>query len=236
MITTDTKIREATRFGILPSTISLKIREPGSAITHFVGLIMMYIGAGPLVMKTSQNRDGLGTFSMLVFVLAACLLYAASTTYHTVVLDKRRTTLFRKFDHMSISIMIAGTYTPICLIVLHSTVGYALLAAVWGLALAGLILKLLWITCPKWLSSSIYLMMGWVCVFAFKPLLATLPIATFGLLLAGGIAYSLGAAIYAMHPRKFDARHIYFGSHEIFHVCIMIGTLLHYIMLWNYVA
>ena len=101
MITTDTKIREATRFGILPSTISLKIREPGSAITHFVGLIMMYIGAGPLVMKTSQNRDGLGTFSMLVFVLAACLLYAASTTYHTVVLDKRRTTLFRKFDHMN---------------------------------------------------------------------------------------------------------------------------------------
>ena len=227
---------ETTRFGRLPATVSLEIREPGSALTHFAALILVAVGAGPLLLHARRYGSAWTAAGVCVFLLTAGLLYAASTTYHTVVSGRRTTTILRKIDHSSISVMIAGSYTPLCLTVLRGRAGYALLAAVWTLALAGVILKLFWITCPKWVSSALYLGMGWLCVFAMKPLLAGMPSGAFAWLLAGGIAYSVGAAIYAMHPKAFDARHIYFGSHEIFHVFIMIGTLCHYIMLDRYIT
>ena len=229
-------MREVTRFGTLPETVSFKIREPGSALTHFAGLILMSIGAGPLLMKTRASGSASAFFGMLVFVLTSCMLYMASTTYHTVVRNEKVTTIFRKIDHMSISVMIAGTYTPVCLTALRDTVGIPLLLAVWILALGGILLKALWITCPKWVSSAVYVAMGWLCVFAMAPIKAALPAGAFAWLLAGGIAYTVGAAVYAMHPKKFDARHIYFGSHEIFHVFIMIGTFCHYMVMFRYLA
>lgn len=231
-----TNLRELTRFGVMPATVSFKIREPGSALTHFAGLLLMSIAAGPLLMKTHLYGTLPGLVGMAVFVLSACILYAASTTYHTVVLDEKMTTLFRKFDHMSISVMIAGTYTPICLTALKGRVGYLLLSAVWTLAIGGILLKLFWITCPKWISSMLYLLMGWVCVFAFRTIVAALPAAAFAWLLAGGVFYTVGAVIYALHPKKFDARHVYFGSHEIFHVFIMLGTFCHFMLMYRYLA
>lgn len=232
----DTKLREITRYGVLPATISLQIREPGSALTHFAGLILMSIGAGPLLMRAKQSGSTFTLAGMIVFVVSCCLLYAASTTYHTVVLDEKKTTVFRKLDHMSISIMIAGTYTPICLTALRGKVGYILLALVWTLALGGVLLKLFWVTCPKWLSSVVYLAMGWLCVFAFPFLEKALTSEAFAWLAGGGIFYTVGAIIYAMHPKKFDARHIYFGSHEIFHVFIMLGTFCHYMLMYRFLA
>jgi hemolysin III len=232
----DTKLREITRYGVLPATVSLQIREPGSALTHFAGLILMSIGAGPLLMRAKQSGSGFTLVGMIVFVVSCCLLYAASTTYHTVVLDEKKTTVFRKLDHMSISIMIAGTYTPICLTALRGKAGYILLALVWTLALGGVLLKLFWVTCPKWLSSAVYLMMGWLCVFAFPLLEKMLSAEAFAWLAGGGIFYTVGAIIYAMHPKKFDSRHIYFGSHEIFHVFIMLGTFCHYMLMYRFLA
>lgn len=229
-------MREATRYGVRPETITLKIREPGSALTHLCGFLLLAIGAGPLIMKAAEYGSTYTVVGMLVFILSSCVLYAASTAYHTVVLSHNKTAIFRKLDHMSISIMIAGTYTPVCLTYLRSTVGPALLIAVWSLALAGACMKLFWITCPKWLSSVIYVAMGWVCVFAIKPLLEAIPFSMFLWLLAGGIFYTVGAVIYALHPKNFDAKHIYFGSHEIFHVFIMLGTLCHYIVMIHYVV
>ena len=227
---------ESTRFGRLPATVSIPIREPGSALTHFAGLILMAIGAGPLIMRASIYGSVRTVIGVIVFVLTSCMLYAASTAYHTVVLDLKHTTLFRKLDHVSISVMIAGTYTPICLTWLYDSVGRWLLAAIWALAVGGVILKLAWITCPKWLSSGIYILMGWLCLFALGPLLSALPAGAFGWLLAGGLFYSAGAVIYALHPKKFDAKHIYFGSHEIFHVLIMLGTFCHYMVMFHYTA
>ncbi len=227
---------EKTRFGICPETVSLQIREPGSALTHFAALILMAVGAGPLIMRAKTFGSGFTVAGMLVFVLTSCMLYAASTTYHTVVLDFRKTTIFRKLDHISISIMIAGTYTPICLTVLRGTAGIGLLIGIWLLALCGIVLKFFWITCPKWVSSVLYVAMGWLCVFAMRPLLASIPAAAFLWLLAGGLAYTAGAGIYAMHPKAFDEKHIYFGSHEIFHVLIMIGTCCHYIVMFRWIA
>lgn len=226
-----TRTIEKTRYGTLPSTISLKIREPGSALTHFAALVLLTAGSGPLMIHAKESGSRLTMAGAAIFLMTSCLLYAASTCYHTVVLDERRTTIFRKMDHISIAIMIAGSYTPICLSFLKNV---PLLMAVWTLAVFSAILKLFWITCPKWLSSALYLLMGWLCVFSFKSLLLLLPAPAFGLLLAGGVAYSVGAVIYALHPKAFDEKHIYFGSHEIFHVFIMLGTFCHYELLLHY--
>ena len=225
-----------TRYGTLPSTISLSIREPGSALTHFAGLILLAAGAGPLLMRARLYGSAYTIAGMWIFLLSSCMLYTASTLYHTVVLDRRKTTIFRKVDHISISIMIAGTYTPVCLTFLRPTAGIPLLIAVWVLAFAGAAMKLFWITCPKWLSSAVYIAMGWLCVFAMRTLISALPSAAFAWLLAGGLFYTVGAVIYAMHPRNFDAKHIYFGSHEIFHVFIMLGTFCHYIFMYFFVV
>lgn len=233
---TNTKFHESTRFGILPSTVSFQIREPGSALTHFAALILTAMGAGPLLMRARQNGSAYTITGMIVFILTTCWLYAASTTYHTVVLDEKKTTVFRKIDHISISIMIAGTYTPICLTALRETIGIPLLIAVWTLAALGVVLKLFWVTCPKWLSSVIYAGMGWMCAFAIPALAAALPGGAIFWLVAGGVVYTIGAVIYALHPKKFDAKHVYFGSHEIFHLFIMGGTACHFVLMYQYIA
>lgn len=229
----NSKYREKTRFGVLPGTISIAIREPGSAITHFIGLILLWIGAGPLIQRSIEHGGRITAVSMFVFVLSTTLLYAASTLYHSVVLDLKKTLIFRKIDHIMISVLIAGTYTPVCLTALKGKTGYFLLAAIWLLAVGGIILKILFVSCPKWLSSAIYLIMGWLCIFALNPLFKALPLSGFLWLLFGGIAYTLGAIIYAFKLKAFNEKHIYFGSHEIFHIFIMIGTFCHYMLLFN---
>lgn len=228
--------QEKTRFGILPATVSLQIREPGSALTHFAGLILLAAGAGPLLMRAAAEGSAFTFAGVCVFLFTSCLLYAASTAYHTIVAGLRATTVLRKLDHISISVMIAGTYTPVCLTCLRDGQGMFLLAAVWTLAVLGIFLKFFWITCPKWVSSVLYVAMGWLCIFRIKPLLEALPDGAFPWLLAGGLFYTAGAVIYALHPKKFDAKHIYFGSHEIFHVFIMLGTFCHFIVMFRYIA
>lgn len=230
------KNKEKTRFGVLPETISIKIREPGSAITHFLGLILIWIGAGPLLQRAMEHGSITTTLSMFVFILSASLLYAASTLYHSVVMDLKKTLIFRKIDHTMISVLITGTYIPVCLTALKGQTGYILLGAIWLLALAGIVLKLFFVSWPKWISSVLYVVMGWLCAFALKPLFEVLPLSAFLWLLFGGIAYTLGAVIYAFKLKAFNEKHIYFGSHEIFHIFIMLGTFCHYMLLYNTLA
>ena len=132
--------------------------------------------------------------------------------------------------------MIAGSYTPICLIALHNRIGYILCGLVWGVAILGILLKGLWITCPKWLSSVLYIGMGWLCVLAFIPIFHSLPRAGFGWLLAGGIIYTVGGIIYGLKLPLFNARHKDFGSHEIFHVFIMLGSACHFILMYCFIS
>ncbi len=226
----------ATRFGELPGSISIKVREPGSAFTHAAALLLMMIGAGPLIMRSAEYGSAVTISSMWIFLFSACLLYGASTVYHSVVLDQKKTHLLRKLDHMSISILIAGTYTPICLTALKGRTGYLMLTAIWILAFAGVIIKACWITCPKWFSSLLYIGMGWMCLAAFPAILHSLPLAAFLWLLAGGIFYTIGAVIYALKLRVFNENHLYFGSHEIFHCFIMAGTFCHYMLMFHYIA
>lgn len=131
--------------------------------------------------------------------------------------------------------LIAGSYTPICRLVLEPSSGRALLIAVWTIALAGILIKALWITCPKWVSSILYIAMGWICLFVFGELLHTLQPGAFLLLLAGGIFYTIGGVIYALKLPLFNQIHPNFGSHEIFHLFIMAGSACHFFCMYCYI-
>lgn len=214
----------------------MKLKDPGSAITHGIALLLAIAGAAPLLIRAARTDDNLHIIALAVFILTMILLYAASTIYHSVDSTEKVNRRLRKFDHMMISIMIAGSYTPICLIALHNRLGYALCIAVWAVAIFGIILKALWITCPKWVSSVLYIGMGWLCVLAFLPIFHSLPKAGFAWLLAGGIIYTIGGVIYGLKLPIFDAKHKNFGSHEIFHVFIMLGSMCHFVVMYFFVS
>lgn len=216
--------------------MGLKLKDPGSAITHFIGMILAILAATPLLLKAAREPDRTHVVALAIFIVSMILLYAASTIYHTLDISPQVNQLLKKIDHMMIFILIAGTYTPVCLIVLGDTTGWGLLALVWGIAVGGIVIKGLWITCPKWFSSVLYIAMGWVCVLAFTKIVQSLPGAAFGWLLAGGIIYTIGGIIYALKLPIFNSRHKYFGSHEIFHLFVMAGSLCHYVMMYRFVA
>lgn len=216
--------------------MQITIREPGSAITHFVAMMLAMVAAVPLLVKAAVSSNQVCLTAMAVFMLSMVLLYGASATYHSINVGGKILKLFRKLDHMMIFVLIAGSYTPVCLIVLGGDLGYKLLALVWGIALAGMLIKACWITCPKWFSSIIYIAMGWVCLLVFGELLDTLPKAAFLWLLAGGIIYTVGGVIYALKLPIFNSKHASFGSHEIFHLFVMGGSICHFIFMYLYVA
>ena len=214
---------------------SRHLKDPGSAITHFIGMLMAIFAAVPLLIKAAREPDHIYLISLSIYALSLILLYAASTTYHTFDLSERANTILKKIDHMMIFVLIAGSYTPICLITLKGRTGTILLALVWGIAIVGIILKSFWVFCPKWVSSVLYIGMGWTCVLAFTQILNTLSPAAFGWLLAGGIIYTIGGVIYALKLPIFNNRHKNFGSHEIFHLFVMGGSMCHFIVMYAFV-
>lgn len=216
--------------------MQITIREPGSAITHFIAMMMAVFATVPLLVKAGIQSGWENFLAMAIFMGSMILLYGASATYHSVDLTGRSLRVFRKLDHMMIFVLIAGSYTPVCLIVLGGKLGYTLLALVWSIAAVGMLVKACWITCPKWFSSVIYIAMGWVCVLVFGPLLKTLSAPAFLWLLAGGIIYTVGGVIYALKLPIFNAKHKFFGSHEVFHLFVMGGSICHFIFMYLYVA
>ena len=215
--------------------MTFKLKDPGSAITHFIGMMMALLATIPLLVKAAREPDWLHLIALSVFALSMFLLYTASTTYHSLDISAKVNRRLQKMDHMMIFVLIAGSYTPVCMIILGGRIGYTLLALVWGIAVAGIIIKGLWITCPKWFSSIIYIAMGWTCLPVFTRLWTDLPHAAFGWLLAGGIIYTIGGVIYALKLPVFNALHKYFGSHEIFHLFVMGGSVCHFIFMYHYV-
>ena len=212
------------------------IKDPGSAITHFIGMILAMLAAIPLLVKAHHEAGNLAAGALTIFIGSMILLYAASTIYHTFDISPAVNKVLRKIDHMMIFILIAGTYTPVCLVVLGDRTGWMLLALVWTVAIAGIIIKACWITCPKWFSSVLYISMGWICVLAFTRIVQALPRAAFWWLLAGGLIYTAGGVIYALKLPIFNSRHKNFGSHEIFHLFVMGGSFCHYVMMYQFVA
>ncbi len=216
--------------------MKFKPKDPGSAITHFIGWLMALFAAVPLILRACTAPDMIHVISLSIFIVSMLLLYAASTLYHSLDINEKVNKRLKKFDHMMISILIAGTYTPVCLIAIRGTLGYTLLAIVWGIAIFGIILKALWVNCPKWVSSLLYISMGWTCVLAFTQILNSLSREAFMWLLTGGIIYTIGGIIYALKLPIFNSRHENFGSHEIFHLFVMGGSFCHFVLMYKFLA
>ncbi|MCI9442181.1 MAG: hemolysin III family protein [Ruminococcus sp.] len=210
------------------------IKDPGSAITHFIGMLMAIFAAVPLLIKAAHEPSRIYIISLAIYAASLILLYAASTTYHTFDLSEKQNTILKKIDHMMIFILIAGSYTPICLLVLKGRTGAILLSLVWSIAIVGILIKAFWVFCPKWVSSVLYISMGWTCVLAFTQILNSMSTAAFGWLLAGGIIYTIGGIIYALKLPIFNNRHKNFGSHEIFHLFVMGGSACHFVVMYAY--
>ena len=219
----------------MAEAIKSHIKDPGSAITHFIGMLMAIFAAVPLLIKAANEPSRIYIISITVYAISLILLYAASTIYHTFNKTERVNTILKKIDHMMISVLIAGSYTPICLLVLKGTLGVILLSVVWGIAIVGILIKAFWVYCPKWISSVLYIGMGWTCVLAFTQILNSLSPAAFGWLLAGGIIYTIGGVIYALKLPIFNTKHKYFGSHEIFHLFVMGGSVCHFILMYVFI-
>ena len=213
--------------------MQITIREPGSAITHFIAMMMAVFAAVPLLVKAGVQSGQENFLAMAIFMGSMILLYGASATYHSVDLTGKSLRVFRKLDHMMIFVLIAGSYTPICTIVLGGTLGYGLLSVIWIIAILGIVFKMFWVSCPKWVSSVMYIAMGWLCIVAIAPIIHSLSKTSFGWLLAGGIIYTVGGVIYALKIPWFENHWKNFGLHEIFHLFVMGGSLCHMILMFQ---
>ena len=207
-----------------------RIKDPVSCLTHLAGAVAALFCAAILVRKAIPFGPVYVT-AFVVFGASMVMLYTASALYHMLRLSDARTRMMRRIDHTMIFILIAGTYTPVCLIPLRGPWGWSILAVIWGLALAGAFMKIFWLQAPRLLSTTIYVIMGWLVIVAFYPLLKALSTAAFVLLVAGGLAYTVGAVIYFLKwpPLPFT----WAGFHEIFHIFVLLGTALHVLFMFQ---
>lgn len=215
-----------------------RLKDPGSAITHFIAMLMATFAATPLLIK-ALTKGKYSAICCLVFIVSMILLYGASTMYHAFDKGERINKILKKLDHAMIFVLIAGSYTPICLLVIGGKVGIGLLTVVWTVGIVGIIFKLCWVTCPKWVSSVMYIAMGWLCVLAFSPIVNNMTKEAFMWLVVGGIIYTVGGVLYAIKTprvRAFNERHKFFGTHEIFHLFVMAGSLCHFVLIYNYIV
>lgn len=213
--------------------MKFEIREPINSISHLFGIILSTIGLILLLLSSINTHNSIKILSSVVFCLGLIGLYSASTIYHWSMASDKILKTLRKIDHIMIYVLIAASYTPICLVTLKGVLGYTMLSIVWSLAILGVISKIFWLNAPRLLYTSFYLILGWSAIFVIYPLYNLLPKTAFFLLLAGGISYSIGAIIYATKSKKI--RIWKFGFHEIFHIFILIGSIIHYIMIYNYI-
>ncbi|MGX4598289.1 PAQR family membrane homeostasis protein TrhA [Faecalimicrobium sp. JNUCC 81] len=210
------------------------LREPINGFTHLAGAILSFIGLLALVIKTTLNTPStLALTAVIIFGLSMILLYAASATYHLVISSDNVIGFLRRLDHAMIFVLIAGSYTPFCLIALNGTTGWILFGIIMATAVAGVSFKLIWFNCPRWISTVIYVAMGWISIFLISPLYKALSFQGVSLLVLGGVFYTIGAIIYATKPKFLDFKHL--GFHEIFHIFIMLGSLTHFFCVFNYV-
>ena len=211
-----------------------KLREPINAITHLAGAGLSLIALIAMLAKViSSNPTTTAILSVIIFGISLILLYTTSGTYHGITSNEKVISIFQKLDHSMIFVLIAGSYTPFCLIALNGKSGWILFSIVTLIAICGIIFKLAWFNCPRTLSTSIYIVMGWLAVFVFKPLLTSLSGPGLFLLIIGGVLYTIGGIIYAIKPKCLTFKHL--GFHEIFHIFILLGSLYHFLCIYLYV-
>jgi hemolysin III len=208
------------------------IKEPVSSLTHMSFAILAVPLTVVMTALSAWMRSPVKIVSFSIFGGSLILLYTASGIYHAVKASEKVELCLKKIDHSMIFVLIAGTYTPVCLIALKGVWGVSLLSVVWGLTAAGCVLKVVWINSPRWLYTLVYVLMGWIVTAAVKPMLSNIAPGGLLCLLAGGLMYSAGAVIYALKRPRLKNKFI--GFHEIFHIFVMAGTVLHvcFMFIW----
>lgn len=194
--------------------------------SHALGFLLSIVALAALLEHAIPTGDARLIISVCLFGLSLVFLYGTSTMYHSSKNQTRRGWL-RILDHVSIYILIAGTYTPFTLVTLQGTIGWAIFGASWGMALTGIILKLFFTGKYRLLSTLMYVLMGWLIVFAIGPLIDNLPRPGLSWLVAGGLAYTSGAALYSIKKIRFN--------HAIFHGFVLLGSSCHFMAVYFYV-
>ena len=216
-----------------------KIKDPVSGFTHLAWAALSVAGLVLLIIRAATQGEGAwDVVSFTIFGTSLILLYTFSSLYHLCNVGEKATSVLRKFDHIMIYILIAGTYTPICLGPIRGGWGWSIFGVVWGIAVLGIFLTIFWKNAPRWITTSLYLAMGWVVIIAIYPMITSFKAAnSFGSLiwlLAGGIFYTVGGVIYGLKKPNFNNK--YFGFHELFHIFVMLGSLCHFWFIYTYVV
>ena len=206
--------------------------DPFSCYSHLLGAALAV--AGLVVLVTISHDDPWRVVGFSIYGASLVILYLASTVYHWLLVPIAQRKWLNRVDHVAIFLLIAGTYTPVCIVTLRGGWGWTMFGIVWTAAVAGTILKLGFRTLPRWVSASIYVAMGWAAVVAIVPLVRAFPLAALAWLLAGGLLYTAGAIVYA--TRRPNPYPRVFGFHEIFHVFVLAGSVAHFVFMLRWVA
>ncbi|WP_315117312.1 hemolysin III family protein [uncultured Clostridium sp.] len=209
-----------------------KLRDPVSGLTHLLGALASVVGLIILIML-SINETSWHVIAFSVFGASLILLYTASSIYHLIPGPEKLIKFLRRIDHSMIYVLIAGSYTPICLIALKGVWGWSIFATIWTLAIIGIVVKNFWFNAPRWLSTSFYLLMGWLVIIAIYPLSKVMPSGGMLWLVIGGIAYTIGGVIYGTKWPNINFKH--FGFHEVFHLFTLAGSFCHYWLMVRYI-
>lgn len=200
-------------------------RDPVSGLTHLFGAFLGVAGLA-FMLARYPAADAKGLWSMLVYGISMILLYGASAAYHLPRVSDARRAVLRRIDHAMVPVFIAGSYTPFCVVGLGGAIGYGVLITVWTAAIAGLFKSIYWLHAPRWATAGLYVAMGWIIVLAIYPLSQAVSTETLWLIIAGGVAYTAGAVIYATkRPNPWPP---HFGFHEIWHLFVLAGSALHF--------
>ena len=211
---------------------SFSLRDPISGLTHLGAAVAAFFGLIALLIMGWGNPTR--EISLLVYGLSLIIMFSASAAYHLVNSGLAVTQWLRKIDHSAIYILIAGTYTPVCLNFFSGFWKWGLPLIIWLMAIAGVIIKLFVIKAPRWVTAGVYLVMGWFMVLAIQEVLQTMPVGAIAWMVTGGLLFTLGAVVYiAKKPDPGPGR---FGFHEIWHIFVILGCLAHYILIAAFIA
>jgi len=209
-----------------------KLREPVNGLMHLVAAILALLGL--VVLLVLGHNSLVKVIALLIYGISLVAMFSSSATYHLVDARPRIMLFLRKLDHSAIYVLIAGTYTPICLHFFSGFWAWGTLVIIWSLALIGVLVKLFIIKAPRWFTAAVYLGMGWLSLLATREILRAMPLGALFWLLLGGIFFTLGAVIYV--SKKPDFFPGVFGFHEVWHIFVILGCLSHFILMAAYVA
>ncbi|PLX66446.1 MAG: hemolysin [Denitrovibrio sp.] len=212
----------------------MTVKDPVSGYSHLAGAVLSIAALVTLINISVTNSSAWHIVSFSIYGVSMFLLYLASSLYHLIPLQEKGTKRLKRFDHVMIFMMIAGTYTPFCLVPLRGAWGWSIFGVVWGIAALGIAFKLFFIHASRWYSTALYVLMGWICIVAIYPIVQKVPVGGVFWLAAGGVSYTVGAVIYAM--KKPNPLPGVFGFHEIWHFFVLGGSFCHFIVMIKYLV